>query len=511
MAGLPQPSRRFCREGFMTVPVFISYHGTDFAIARELRTSLLRLSDDFDVFLDRDSIARGSEYKQVIANKIKEAEWFLIVCTGFPRRDADMMWSFYEAGQFRATLRDNLANEANKRIVCVFDSESPSILSEFQGVQVSEKQRSGQPIDMSLRPGQNIQLDDSAIYNFLEQMLANSPEKPLRDVGTPSAREMLREESHKLITQFVAAGSHMIVEEKSLQPRISFELSADTTLSPQTVIKSYDASLRQLFGIESEETTWSEIIQTCCTSNGGKPAWLSDIEVAAAEIMKDRTPDNTANKCLLERTIYRVITARYQVYKDRRRVIYIVFLPVSSQPFDLTRRSSTLLSSLILSIRFREQLIPMAKSLREHPSADLLRNFYRLLLAIEMEARQFGLVVESTIPDDESPLAAAFTDAKNRKIVGDRIRDWAPDRAAIEKMFVEKPLNFQMPDEVARGADAIAEILERTAGTNSEFIEMIAEELLLRIKAGEEDRSADRSDKGKARPKTPAKKAAGKR
>jgi hypothetical protein len=140
-----------------------------------------------------------------------------------------------------------------------------------------------------------------------------------------------------------------------------------------------------------------------------------------------------------------------------------------------------------------------------------LRNFYRLLLAIEMEARQFGLVVESTIPDDESPLAAAFTDAKNRKIVGDRIRDWAPDRAAIEKMFVEKPLNFQMPDEVARGADAIAEILERTAGTNSEFIEMIAEELLLRIKAGEEDRSADRSDKGKARPKTPAKKAAGKR
>jgi len=247
----------------MTVPVFISYHGTDFAIARELRTSLLRLSDDFDVFLDRDTIARGAEYKRVIAAKIKEAEWFVIVCTGFPRRDADMMWSFYEAGQFQATLRDSLANEANKRIVCVFDSEPPSILSEFQGVQVSEKQRSGQPIDMSLRPGQNIQLDDSAIYNFLEQMITNSPDQPLRAVGTTSAREMLREESHKLITQFLAAGSHVIVEEKSLQPRISFELLADTKLSPQTAVKSYDASLRQLFGIESEETTWADIVQTC--------------------------------------------------------------------------------------------------------------------------------------------------------------------------------------------------------------------------------------------------------
>jgi len=227
--------------------------------------------------------------------------------------------------------------------------------------------------------------------------------------------------------------------------------------------------------------------------------------------MKGRTPPNIANKCLLEKTIYRVITARYQVYKDDRRVIYIVFLPVSSQPFDLTRRSSTLLSSLILSIRFREQLIPMAKPLREQSSADTLQDFYRLLLAIEMEARQFGLVVESTIPDDESPLAAAFTDAKNRKIIGDRIRDWAPDRAAIEKMFVDKPLNFQIPEEVAKGAAVIAGILEKTAGVNSEFIEMIAEELLDQIKAGDKDRPVGRPNKGKAGPKTPAKKAAGKR
>ena len=45
--------------------------------------------------------------------------------------------------------------------------------------------------------------------------------------------------------------------------------------------------------------------------------------------MKDRTPANAANKCLLEDVIYRVYTARYEVYKDRRRVIYIVFLPAT--------------------------------------------------------------------------------------------------------------------------------------------------------------------------------------
>jgi hypothetical protein len=496
----------------MTVPVFISYHGTDVAIARALRTSLLRLSADFDVFLDRDSIAPAVDYDQLIAEKIKEAEWFVIVCTGFPRRDADMMWSFYEAGQFRATLKDTLQEEANKRIVCVFDDEPPSILSKFQGVKVWAKQRSGKPIDALLPPGENIQIDDSAIFDLLERMIRNAPEEPLRDVGAASTREMIREESHKLITLFLAAGPQTIVEEKSLQPRISFELLAGARLSPQTPIKGYDASLRHLFSIETEETTWADIIQSCCTPNGGKPAWLSDIEIAAAEIMKDRTPANIANKCLLENVIYRVYTARYEVYKDHRRVIYIVFLPESRQPFDLTRRSSTLLSSLILSVRFREQLIPMAKPLRAQSSAEILQNFYRLLLAIEMEARQFGLVVESTIPDEESPLAAAFTDGKKRKIVRDRIRDWAPDRAAIEKMFVDEPLNFRAPAEVAKGADLIANILEKTAHVNAEFIEIIAEELLIQIKAGEKERPKAHPGQDKARtPRKPARKHATKR
>jgi hypothetical protein len=39
---------------------------------------------------------------------------------------------------------------------------------------------------------------------------------------------------------------------------------------------------------------------------------------------------------------------------------------------------------------------------------------------------------------------------------------------------------------------------------NSEFIEMIAEELLVQIKAGDKDRPMRRPNKGKARPKKPA-------
>jgi hypothetical protein len=498
----------------MTVPAFISYHGADIAIARALRTSLLRLSPDFDAFLDRDCIGPSDNYKEVIAKKIKEAEWFLIICTGFPRSDADMMWSFFEAGQFRATLKPSLIKDSNKRIVCFFDEEPPAIFSEFHGVKVRAQQRGGGPIDMPLPPAQNTQLDDSAIYDLLQRMLKNDPDASLRDVSAASTKEMLREESHKLIRYFEAARPGDVIEEKSLQPRISFELLAGESLSSKTAVKGYEASLRHLFSIESETTTWADIVQCCSTSNGGKPAWLSDIELAATDIMKDRTPANAANKCLLENVIYRVYSARYEVYKDRRRVIYVVFLPVTRQPFDLRKRSSTLLSSLILSVRFREQLIPMVEQLRNEPTAALVQDFYRLLLAIEMEARQFGLVVDTAIPDDESPLAAAFTDGKKREIIQQRIQEWAPDRALIEKMFVDEPVNLEAPGEAARCAAIIAGILENTAKVNAEFIEMIAEELLAQIKEGEKKRPKVRPRIDKAPPSRkpagkPARRAAG--
>ena len=276
--------------------------------------------------MDKYSIGPGEDYEVRIAEEIKRAEWFLVVCTGFPRRDADMMWSFFEAGQFRATLKKSLVPEANKRIVCIFDDEPPSILSMFQGVKVCGKQRTGSNIDMSTTLAKdNIQLDDFAIFSLLERMLKNSPETPLRDVNTSSTKEMFREESHKLIKLFELARPQDLIDEKSLQPKISFELAPGGRITPDTLVKGYDKSLRDLFSIETDETTWGRVCGICSTANGGKPAWLSDIEAAAADIMLDNTPANVGNKCILEGKIYRVIVARYEIYKDGRRIIVCGF------------------------------------------------------------------------------------------------------------------------------------------------------------------------------------------
>jgi hypothetical protein len=158
-----------------------------------------------------------------------------------------------------------------------------------------------------------------------------------------------------------------------------------------------------------------------------------------------------------------------------------------SQPFDLKRRSSTLLSSLILSIRFREQLIPMARMLELEPAATLpalLQKFYRLLVAIEMEARQFGLVVDSTIPDEEAPLAAVIGDNSKKAIIQNSINNWTIDRQSIERMFVEEPANLQSAGVAERYAKQIAGMLRKVTKVNANFIEITAEELLAQVANG---------------------------
>lgn len=468
------------------VPVFISYHGTDILIARELKSSLERLSADFEVFLDRDSIAPSAEFEEEIASQIKRSEWFLIVCTGFPRADADMMWSFFEAGQFRATLTGNLVKEVNKRIVCVFDREPPAILEKFQGVKVVGEQLSGALIDTTtIAAKDNIQFDDSSIFNLFVRMLGNAPNAPLRDTKDRIVREIMREESLKLIKLFAAAGIGAKVDERSLQPRISFDLLPNEMLTAETPVRGYDGSLQSLFGIDSEMTTWGQLISMSNGGRTGKPLWVSDVEDASTAIMRKTIPDSLSNKCVLRNAVYRVYVSRYEVFKNEKRSIFVVFLPATNRNFDLSRSTSTLLSSLILSVRFREQLIPMARQLAGRDIAALseaAHTFYRTLSAIEIEALQFGLTISDAVPGDDAPLTMVFSDKEKKAVIRNSIDTWSQDRKEIERMFIEVPFDSVSRADVRRCSDSLRAILKRVEPRNREFIELISEELMSHVK-----------------------------
>ena len=294
------------------VPVFISYHGADYTLAKQIKTSLKRLSDDFDVFLDRESNQLGGDYEEKIAKEIARAEWFLIVCTGLPRRDADMLESFYEAGQFRATLPQRLTGEeADKRIVTLFDTAPPAMLARFQGVRVDGHQLNRSSINMDDPPAnENTQFDNTAIFRLLKDMLDNKGGTPLRDTNSDDINGLIREESKKIITSFENSTS-VYLRETTLQPRIAYELQLGGSLTDDTEVRGFDGSLRNLFSIDPETTTWRSIVSICSRKNGSKPVWLSAVEASAKVIGAGEVPDLLSQKCFLKGVVYRVFTSRF--------------------------------------------------------------------------------------------------------------------------------------------------------------------------------------------------------
>lgn len=459
------------------ISVFISYHNTDYAVAEKLKFCLENLSKKFDVFLDKTSISPGDNYRTVIAQALARAQWLLIVCTGFPRPDADMAWSFFEAGQFSATLPPELAPHASKRMVCIFDKEPPSILAPLQGVRVTNRQKSSAKIDMAMSsPQENTQYDDTYVYDLFETMLANNPLSPLRDTDELSVKQDIRQQCHELIKIVSDFVPPFPLDDRALQPRISYEIVLGKPLVEDTVVKGYNDSLNLLFSIAKNECTWGEIIKACDVEGSPKPMWQHDVEAAAQKISNQRAPKVSATKCLLNNQIYRVFTARYEIFSNDKRVVYVAFLPAIARNFDLRKSSGTLLSALILSVRFREQLIPMADVLAgDDVSEDVLLEFMRRLQSIEMEALQFGLNATDDVQDD-SPVAVAIRDQNRRSVIESGIASWAEDRSEIARMFSPR---HGMLDTTQSHARRLSEILLRMVPVNASFIRCLCEELFL--------------------------------
>jgi hypothetical protein len=136
-----------------------------------------------------------------------------------------------------------------------------------------------------------------------------------------------------------------------------------------------------------------------------------------------------------------------------------------------------LLSALILCVRFREQLIPMRGPLAgsEDPS-QILEDFHRKLLAMELEARQFGL--DEINDPEEATLPSVIRKEEARTFIVRGIEEWVVHRKNIDKMFTRNVSNRDRRVD----ADSIANMMDTIVPTNAQFIEIITEELLEQIR-----------------------------
>jgi hypothetical protein len=497
------------------IGIFISYNHKDLLLANVLRQCLITLSSDLSPFLDHVGLQAGDEYEKRLEKSIGESQWFIMLCSG-PLGEKDMSWCLYEAGQFRRKFLEEGREELiQSRLFAIYDDEMPRPLAKLQGVRISSKDVYGHTLDLKTdKPAE--ELEESAIARFentqmfdcFKAIINKSREEPLRDLADSNIRSVLKTNSRTLISAFINHQVDRKLDEIVFQPRISFWLippanqssvssrlsSVSSRLKADTPVTGDGNVLSRLFGLVGTETTWGMIKARCSDENGNEPAWAYEVEAAAEEVSINHEPKQPEGLHWGkgDQKFYRVIFARCDPFTSGSRLCYILFVLRSCRDFDVRERTSILLSALILSIRFRQRILPFTEKLQGLPRREKINGVLEIekkLLEIENEALEFGL----QMPDDdrdEPPLLRVFREGENKLFVEQSIVSWQPSRRALAGVFKSVKITDPNVDRIqvgVDGADVVVNELKNYQQVNGKFIRVLTEELLFleKVAAGE--------------------------
>ncbi|WP_234683513.1 toll/interleukin-1 receptor domain-containing protein [Bradyrhizobium monzae] len=427
------------------VGVFVSYNHSETKIADALVETLTSLSPDLDVFIDHAGLEASDDYEAKISSSIRASQWFVIIYSGGAKPDKDMSWCFYEAGQFRAKLEAaDQVKSIRERICYLYDGERPSQLSRYQGSFISTTDRARNPLNITLESDDSLGYENTELFDFLELVLTKSEAKPLRDLQDPVVRKLMRAGVRKVTLAFWLNRINDIVGEEVFQPRISFRipppvLPEGVGLSADTIVTGEYRALQDIFSIASTDAVWSDIKakSTKRIDNGMIPLWINDLEAAAREVGRGDVPRQTDFLCLgTDGRYYRPIIARYEKFRSGAKKCYVAFIPSRDRRFNLTFKTSLLLSALILSIRFRQRVLPLADDLKkagqapEPKKAELLQKIQNEIVMVEAEAMEFGLSPPKD-EHDEPPLLSSFRDGPDKEFMREEIIKWSTTRLRI--------------------------------------------------------------------------------
>jgi hypothetical protein len=240
-----------------------------------------------------------------------------------------------------------------------------------------------------------------------------------------------------------------------------------------------------MFGITGRFTKWKDVKANALSIYNMEPLWIADLEAAILSIANDKVPKQPETLCLAkDNNFYIPIVARYQPFRSGKKRCYAVFIPSQSKRFAITMRSSTLLTGLILSVRFRQRILPVTMELKAIQPGntaaarqmEILAKLLRELVAIENEAVEFGLQVVKDEHDDP-PLVAAFRDGPKKDELRGEIVKWATLRNGLFQRFTEA----RLPERSTSPADVANYVLDSFAdmkNINSRFLLDICGELL---------------------------------
>lgn len=475
-----------------SVGVFVSYNHKDIKIANALVEALTALSPDLQVFIDHSGLEGGDDYDDKLSVSIRNSHWFLIVCSGLGKSGKDMSWCFYEAGQFKAKLEaGDQSKVVRDRICYLYDEARPSQLARYQGSLIAIMDRNGTQLNIEVESDDSLAYENTELFDLFELILCKSATAPLRDLNDSNVRKLMRAGVRKVTLAFVRNRIDEVIDEEVFQPRISFIVPAPAAgtqakgLRAESVVNGESNALPTIFKIAGTTTTWADI-QTRSAELGGTgmvPLWIEDLERAAKEVALGGVPEQTQFLCrATDGNFYRPIFARNEIFRSKAKRCYVAFIPSRDRRFNLSFRTSLLMSALILCVRFRQRVLPLVNDLGktlsapEKKKADILEKLQTEILLVEAEAAEFGLEAPHD-EHDEPPLLNAFRDGEEKEYMRGEIAKWTESRSVI----FEKIRAAASPDRETSWSEA-ANVVEKTLSgmreVNSRFIDKLCVELL---------------------------------
>ena len=386
------------------VGVFISYNHRDRNIADAVVQALKSISDQLSVFIDHSGLEGGDDYEVKLSKSLQQAHWFIIIC----RDEKDMNWCFFEAGQFRAKLaKEQELNEQRSRICYLYDGERPSQFAKYQGTMISRFNSSRHELNLDVESDDTRDYENTELFTLFATIVKKSKPEPLRDMTDESVRKLMSDGVRRITRAFMKR--EQIVGEIVFQPRISFMLPPPSEngllgLTSDTSVVGQENTLSQIFGIAGGLTKWGEIKRSFVSADNIEARWISDVETASKEISSNRWPSQTKSLCIAhDGVFFRPIVARYKKYRSDAKNCYVAFIPVRNRKFNLGMKTSLLLSGLILSVRFRQRILPIILELKgldlaaSPKTMPLLLKFLQELTTIETEALEFEISRRRTI------------------------------------------------------------------------------------------------------------------
>ena len=218
------------------------------------------------------------------------------------------------------------------------------------------------------------------------------------------------------------------------------------------------------------------------------PLWINDLEAAARDVAFGKVPQQTDFLCLgNDDKFYRPIIARNVNFRSGAKRCYVAFIPSRDRRFNVSFRTSLLLSALILSIRFRQRVLPLvadiekAQNLPEEKKAELLPRLLPKLqqeiVLIEAEAEEFGMSTPRNEHDDPVILNG-FRDGPDKELLSRQIKEWTTTRMSIFNRIRDAQDPTKKNTTWSDAADVVIRAFAGMMAINSAFIDKLCNELL---------------------------------